>query len=289
MPDVALVTYRELPDLNPDDHPLRAELVARGARVHAVRWDDPAVDWRGFDVVMLRSCWDYHRRTTEFRDWLATLERVGRRLWNPAAVVRWNLDKSYLRDLRAAGVAVPDTVWIEPGRAPDLTALVASRPWERAVVKPRISLSAHDTWVTDRDGAAGDQERFARLVAERGRGGALVQEFVPEVTRTGELSLVYIAGRFSHAVCKRAGPDDFRVQHQYGGSAQPVTTSQVARRDAEQALAAIPGDWLYARVDGVERDDHLMVMELEVIEPELFLVWSPEGVRRFAAAILERA
>ena len=285
MPDVALVTYAELPNLNPDDHPLRAELAGRGARAHAVRWDDAAVDWREFDVVVLRSCWDYHRRTAEFRDWLAARERAGTRLWNPAAVVRWNLDKSYLRDLRAAGVAVPDTLWIEPGTAPDLERLVASRPWERAVVKPRISLSAHDTWITDRAGAARDQERFARLVAER---GALVQEFVPEITAAGELSLVYVDGRFSHAVCKRAGPDDFRVQHQYGGRAEPVAASAAARRGAEQALAALPGAWLYARVDGVERDGRLMVMELEVIEPELFLVWSGEAVRRLADAILSR-
>ena len=286
MPDVALVTYAELPDLNPDDHPLRATLTARGARAHAVRWDDAAVDWAGFDVVVLRSCWDYHRRTTEFRDWLAARERAGTRLWNPAAVVRWNLDKSYLRDLRSAGVAVPDTLWIEPGSAPDLARVVRSQPWERAVVKPRISLSAHDTWITDRSGAAGDQERFARLVRER---GVLVQEFVPEITAAGELSLVFVDGRFSHAMCKRAGPDDFRVQHQYGGRAEPVAASARARREAEQALAVVPGPWLYARVDGVERDGRLIVMELEVIEPELFLVWSSEADQRLAEAILARA
>lgn len=285
MPDVALVTYAELPDLNPDDHPLRDALLARGARPHAVRWDD-RVDWSRFDVVVLRSCWDYHRRTDEFRAWLADRERAATPLWNPVPVVRWNLDKAYLRDLRAAGSAVPDTIWIEPGRAPNLAELVAAQPWPRAVVKPRISLSAHDTWVTDRRGAARDQERFAGLVADR---GALVQEFVPEVTRDGELSLVYIAGRFSHAVRKRAGADDFRVQHQYGGWAEPVAASAVARRGAAQALDALPGPWLYARVDGVEREGRLLVMELEAIEPELFLVWSPRAADRFAAAILERA
>ncbi len=286
MPDVALVTYAELPDLNPDDHPLRAELMARGARTHAVRWDESGVDWRRFDVVVLRSCWDYHLRVPEFRDWLAARERAGTRLWNPAAVVRWNIDKSYLRELQAAGVAVPDTIWIEPGRAPDLATLIASRPWDRAVVKPRISLSAHETWITDRERAVRDQERFARLVAQR---GVLVQEFVPEVVGTGELSLVYLSGGFSHAVCKRTGPDDFRVQHQYGGSAVPVTATDMVLGGAARALAAVPGPWLYARVDGVERDGRLVVMELEVIEPELFLVSSDDAARRFATAILARA
>jgi hypothetical protein len=286
MPDVALVTYGELPDLNPDDHPLRTELTARGARTHAVRWDDPSIDWSRFDVIVLRSCWDYHLRTLEFRGWLAAQQRAGTPLWNPAAVVRWNLDKTYLRDLQQAGVAVPDTIWLERGPAPDLTALVSSQPWGRAVVKPRISLSAHDTWITDRDGAARDQERFARLAAER---GVLVQEFVPEVMTAGELSLVYVDGRFSHAVCKRAGRDDFRVQRQYGGSAEPVAASAVALSGAARALAAVPGPWLYARVDGVERNGRFLVMELEVIEPELFLVWSADAARRFADAILTRA
>lgn len=286
MPDVALVTYAGLPDLNPDDHPLRDALHARGAQAHAVQWDDSRIDWSRYDVVVLRSCWDYHRRTAEFRGWLTARERDATPMWNPVPVVQWNLDKSYLRDLQAAGNAVPDTIWIEPGRAPRLAELVVARPWTRAVVKPRISLSAHDTWVTDRDGAAHDQERFDSLVAER---GALVQEFVPEVTRDGELSLIYIAGRFSHAVRKRAGPDDFRVQHQYGGSAEPVAPSAVAQRGAARALDVLPGSWLYARVDGVEREGRFLVMELEAIEPELFLVWSPEAAARLASAILERA
>lgn len=286
MADVALVTYSELPDLNPDDHPLRATLTARGARVHAVRWDDPHADWSAFHVVVLRSCWDYHRRTAEFRDWLTARDRGGTHLWNPPAVVRWNLDKSYLRGLDLAGVGVPDTIWLEPGPAPDLAALVAARPWQRAVVKPRISLSAHDTWVTDRTSATRDQERFARVVEER---GALVQEFMPEVTGSGELSLVYVAGRYSHAVCKRTGPGDFRVQRQYGGSDEPVQASAVALDGADRALLAVPGPWLYARVDGVERGGRFVVMELEMIEPELFLAWSEAAVRQLAEAILARA
>jgi glutathione synthase/RimK-type ligase-like ATP-grasp enzyme len=283
MTDVALVTYQHLPDLNPDDHPLRDALTALGAATRAVRWDEPGIDWPRFDAVVLRSCWDYHQRLTEFRDWLRALDRGGARLWNPADVVRWNLDKTYLRDLRSAGIPVPDTVWLDAGAAPDLGGLLETRSWARAVVKPRVSLSAHDTWVTDSARAAADQARFAALVRSR---GALVQEFVPEVTAHGELSLMHVAGAFTHAVKKRAGPDDFRVQRQYGGSAEPVAASAVALEGARRALAVVPGPWLYARVDGVERDGRFVVMELEVIEPELFLVWSSEAAHRFAQAIL---
>jgi glutathione synthase/RimK-type ligase-like ATP-grasp enzyme len=283
MTDVALVTYQQLPDLNPDDHPLRDALTALGAATHAVRWDDSGVDWRRFDAVVLRSCWDYHLHLAEFRAWLGAIERSGARLWNPVAVVRWNLDKTYLRDLQAAGIPVPDTVWLEAGAAPDLGGLLDTRPWARAVVKPRVSLSAHDTWVTDAARAADDQARFAALVRSR---GALVQEFMPEVTVDGELSMMHVAGAFTHAVRKRAGPDDFRVQRQYGGSAEPVAASERALEGARRALAVVPGPWLYARVDGVERDGRFIVTELEVIEPELFLVWSSEAAQRFARAIL---
>ena len=189
MPVAALVTYARQPHLNPDDLPLLSELDRLGWVGRAVRWDDPATRWADFDAVILRSCWDYHLRPVEFRRWLDTLEAGGVRLWNPVPVVRWNLDKGYLRDLVARDVAVPGTAWLEAGPAPDLHALLAEHGWARAVVKPRISVAGHQTWVTEGAHAGGDQARFAQLTAE---GGVLVQEFVPEVVAAGELSLVYI-------------------------------------------------------------------------------------------------
>jgi glutathione synthase/RimK-type ligase-like ATP-grasp enzyme len=285
--EIALVTYRQLPDLHPDDHPLRDALRALDAKVHAVCWDEAGVDWAGFDAVVLRSCWDYYLRFGEFRRWLDELERAGTRLWNPPAVVRWNYDKIYLADLAGDGVLLPGTEWLAPGDRRNLGAVLETRGWDRAVVKPRVSASGHETWLTDRRRVAEDEPRVARLVAAE---GALIQEFVPEVMTAGELSLVYLAGEFSHAVRKRAGPGEFRVQERFGGWTEPATVGVAAREAGKRALARVPGPWLYARVDGVERDAgrQFLVMELEVFEPSLFLQGVPEAAGRLARAIVSR-
>ena len=286
--ETALVTYPNLPDLNPDDHLLRDALRALGAGVHAVSWDDPAVGWTSFDAVVLRSCWDYHLRFAEFGRWLDRLEADGARLWNPPGVVRWNYDKTYLRDLAGDGVLLPGTEWLAPGDTADLPGLLSARGWEQAVVKPQVSASAYETWLTDRHRSATDQPRLARLLET---GGVLVQEFVPEVMTAGELSLIYIAGDFSHAVRKRAGAGEFRVQERFGGWAEPATADAAALEAGRRALARVPGPWLYARVDGVERDGEarFLVMELEMFEPQLFLEFSPPAAQRLAEAIIARS
>jgi hypothetical protein len=152
--EIALVTYPKLPDLNPDDHPLRDALRARGAVVRAVSWDATAVDWARFDAVVLRSCWDYHLRFAEFGRWLDTLAQEGARLWNPAGVVRWNFDKSYLRALDGDGVLLPATEWLAPGAAPDLVRLLVARGgskrWSSRRSRPRRTRPGAPTAATPR-------------------------------------------------------------------------------------------------------------------------------------------
>lgn len=285
MPEVAFVTYREHPQLTSDDRPLTAELERLGWGAGAYCWDEPGVHWAGFAAVVLRSCWDYHLRPDEFLDWLAMLDASGATLWNPTAVVRWNLDKHYLRELEAGGVAIPGTAWFEARQIPDLQGLLEERGWMDVVIKPTVSAAGHETWRSGVAQARADQVRLNHLVAT---GGVLIQEFIPEVVTQGELSLVYLAGHYSHAVRKRPAAGDFRVQERFGGSSDPDQATATARAAAERALAAVPGDWLYARVDGVERDGAFLVMELEVIEPSLFLAGAPDAARRFAQGIVER-
>ena len=286
MPDVAFVTYREHPQLIPDDRPLLAELdrLGWGARAHC--WDEPGVDWTRFAAVVLRSCWDYHLRPTEFRAWLARLDEAGVRLWNPTSVVRWNLDKHYLRQLAASGVAIPGTAWFEVREVPDLQLLLEERGWTDAVIKPTVSAAGYETWRTNVHQVRADQVRLAHLVATS---GVLIQEFVPEVVTEGELSLVYLAGEYSHAVRKRPAAGDFRVQERSGGTMASDRASDRARAGAERALATIPGEWIYARVDGVERGEEFLVMELEVIEPSLFFAEEPLAAGRLVEAIVARS
>jgi glutathione synthase/RimK-type ligase-like ATP-grasp enzyme len=296
-PRVALATYAALPALNDDDQLLLAALVHAGASAAPAVWDDPAVDWSRFDVVVVRSCWDYHLRHDAFLAWLSRVDASGARLVNPVALLRWNADKRYLRALERDGIALVPTAWVERvahgTSAPMLAALLAQRGWSEAVVKPAISASAHDTWRTSRVGAARDERRFSELLATS-RAGVLVQPFVPEVALSGELSLVFLGGAFSHATLKRPAAGDFRVQWEHGGSADPVDPPRALVRDAESVLAAAARqsgvashEVAYARVDGVERAGRLVLMELECLEPHLFLSYRVGAADDLARAVME--
>ena len=234
---IALVTCAEHPDLSPDDRLLAAALARRGFRPVPALWDDPDLRWVEHDAVVLRSCWDYHYRADAFRRWLDRLEREGARVYNRLGTVRWNMRKTYLRDLEAAGVPVTGTVWVAAGSASTLREIAHRTGWDTLVVKPTVSASAFETWLVERGGAAADEERFARLLGER---DLMVQPFLPAVVAEGELSLVFISGRFSHAVRKRAKAGDFRVQEEHGGTAEREEVAPDLVRQAARALAVAP-------------------------------------------------
>lgn len=255
----ALVTWRGLPDLAADDRLLRDALVRRGAGVHAVVWDDPAVDWNAYDAIVVRSTWDYHTRVEEFGAWIGRLE--GRPLWNPPDVLRWNTHKSYLLDLEKQGVPIVPTRLVRRGEPmPDV-------PWADVVVKPAVSATAHHTV---RGLTAMDCD-------------LLIQPFVPEIVDGGELSFIFLGRRFSHAVRKRPRAGDFRVQAEFGGSAERFEPPGELLAQAGAIAATLGTQWLYARIDAIVRDGRLMLMELEAVEPSLFL--DGEAAERFADAL----
>jgi hypothetical protein len=262
---VALVTCARIPDLTADDRLLAAALGERGAAVSAEIWDADA-DWASFDRVVLRSVWDYHLRADAFGAWLEARSADGTVLLNPAALVRWNMHKRYLDDLAAAGHAVIETVRLARGGS--LAAVLDERGWDDAVVKPAVSASAHRTFRVSRAQSA---SRQADLDAVLGDGEALVQPLAPEILDAGEWSIVFVAGAFSHAVRKRGAAGEFRVQEEYGGHATPGDPGPSVVAQAAAALGAAPGRATYARVDGIVRDGAFVLMELELIEPVLYL------------------
>lgn len=282
---IAFVTHAGLPGLAADDQLAVAELSRRGAEVEPAVWDDPGVRWAGFDAVVLRSCWDYHRRLPEFLAWLERMEKEGVPLWNPAAVVRANVDKEYLAGLAAAGIPVVPTLRVEKGSAADLAAILEERGWDEVVVKPAVSASAFQTWRTSRAQAAAEQRSFEELLSGS---GALIQPFLPEIQTGGEWSFIFLGGEFSHAVLKRPQEGDFRVQEHLGGSSRAAAPGETLIAQARAVTEKIPEPWLYARVDGVETEAGFLLMELELTEPSLFLGSDPEAPGRFAAAILAR-
>ncbi|MFO0934321.1 MAG: hypothetical protein U1E39_16665 [Planctomycetota bacterium] len=284
-PRLAVVTCAEYPDLCDDDRRLLPALEAVGLDAEPVVWDREA-RWPRFDGVLLRSPWDYFLASPAFLAVLDGLARAGVRCWNDPALVRWNADKRYLRALEARGVATVPTLWFDAPPAPaELAARVAAAGWDEVVAKPTVSAGA---WRTLRLARADLAATSLPALPPSGGAGWMVQPFLPEVVADGELSFVFVDGTFSHAVRKEAKAGDFRVQWTHGGRETPVEASPALVAQAAAALAAAPDAGLYARVDGVVRGGRLWLMELELIEPYLYLGHAPTAAARLAAALARR-
>jgi glutathione synthase/RimK-type ligase-like ATP-grasp enzyme len=285
-PSIALVTYEPLPALTDDDRLFASALEVRGTHVVPVVWSDERVEWGSFDAVVVRSCWDYFLRAGEFFAWLARLERERAVVFNDVRTLRWNADKTYLRDLERLGVPVVPTHWMASGAVESLRDIRRRTGWSELVVKPSISGSAHETW---RASPGDEHADDARLGAMTASGGVLVQPLVDVIADEGEWSIVFIGGEYSHAVLKRPRSGDFRVQIEHGGSVERTDPSSELVAQARAALLAAPTTpTLYARVDGCVVDDELLLMELELIEPVLFLGTSAGAADRLADAVLAR-
>jgi glutathione synthase/RimK-type ligase-like ATP-grasp enzyme len=268
------------------DRPVVDRMLAdRSVPARWVCWDDPSVDWSSFTGAWIRSPWDY---TTRHRQFLAWVERAGSatRVWNPPDVVAWNSHKSYLCDLAGRGVPVVPTVVVAGGQALDLGALATAQGWGEVVVKPAVSVGAIGAHRVARGGMGAWTARHA---TEAPPGGdRLVQPLMAEVA-DGETSMIAVEGRITHAVRKVPAPGDFRVHVEYGGQESPHRPSDAEYALAEQALAAVGADLLYARVDCVTTSDGPLLMELELIEPSLFLPLAPPAaVAALADSVVAR-
>ncbi|MFK0168003.1 RimK family alpha-L-glutamate ligase [Streptomyces sp. NPDC090306] len=291
-PRVALATCRTAPQVNPDrDLPVLVEELCRaGAEASARVWDDPAVDWAAFDLVVIRSTWDYSWRAAEFVAWAEKCGQVTR-IVNPAAVVRWNTDKRYLGELAAAGVPTVSTRYVAPGEQVEL-------PGDHEfVVKPTSGAGARFAARYLPGELPAARAQIARMHAEGLT--AMVQPYARNIDVTGERALLYVGGGLLHASRKGAvltpgtPYDERKVAHP---GLERWTPTEAERGVAERALAAVPDaastgrELLYARVDLVDGDDgRPVVMELELVEPNFFLWLHPGSVRAVAAAIMAAA
>lgn len=281
---VALATCREYPDLDDDDRTVIAALAAEGIAARAEVWDDESVDWHRYDLVVVRSTWDYVDRGDEFLAWAASVPRLA----NPAPVLRWNTDKRYLRDLTAAGVPVVPTTWLEPGDGVALPAVGSH------VVKPSVGNGSKDAGRFDLGDPAERELAVKHVQRLLDRGAtAMVQPYLGAVDTAGETALVYLGGAFSHALRKEpllSGPDtavDGLFRPERISAATPNGTERAVACRVVAAASEIVGEpLLYARVDLLpDAAGRPAVLELEAAEPSLFLTHHDGAARRFAAVI----
>jgi len=251
-------------------------------------WDDASVDWSIFDAIVIRSTWNYFDKPTEFTAWLQHIESAGLPLLNPLKVIRWNMVKTYLRQMEAEGLRIVPTAWVEQHTAPDLAQIVAERGWGDVLIKSTISGGAKGIHQVPAGQAAAHQSVLAEMAQAC---PIMIQPVLPEI-RDGEISVLFAGGVFAHSVRKFPADGNIFVQRTHGGYEVPYQPSaaliaeaagviEVARRlSGEQTI-------VYARVDGVLINGHFTLMELEVLEPALFVDYAPAAADQFAAAIAE--
>ena len=279
---IVLATAADQSEITASDRLYADALERRGVRVTGAPWDGPGAAFDGAAAVVIRSTWGYYRASEAFRDWTEAMSAACR-LFNPIALVRWNMRKDYIGRLAAASVRVPQTHFVACESAA-IEKVFAETSWSRAVVKPMTGASGYSVELVAPERV---DEAVSRLAAEAHASGVLVQEFLPEIA-DGELSLIYFDGIFSHAVRKRPPQGEFRVNSRFGATRSAETPPREVAEQGAAALRALPELPLYARVDGVVRDGALIVIEVEVLEPALFLEFEPSSADRFAEATLRR-
>lgn len=277
---VAFLTYKKRPQLMADDALCVPLLAARGISVEAHPWDEQTTDWSKFDAIVLRSTWDYYLRQGEFLSWIQARENDGARIFNPPHVLRWNTNKSYLRELEAKGVPIVPTRWIDSPeqKLPDFDKI----GWQEIVLKPAIGAGGFDATRHLACDTASIQTARSKLA---GRYPLLAQPFLKEVLTAGELSFLFLGGAYSHAVVKRPASGNFLVQYDHGGTANEISPAPEWIAAAEKVIQSAPGPLLYARVDMLTQSGKLLLGELEVTEPSLFLDQNPNAPLAFANAL----
>lgn len=281
MPTIAFLTMHSLDGFECDDELAIEPLRHLGIEVISIPWRGPT-DWRQFDAVVVRSPWDYQSRFQEFLSVLRTIEHSGTPLWNPLPLMEWNLHKSYLLELQSRGVPIVPTL-----RGRDLTVerlqrLPADMGTPEIVIKPIVGAGAQRThrlrypWST----AAGEA-----AVADHATSEYLAQPYLPTIADEGEYSLIYFQGDLSHAILKTPKPGDFRSQEEFGSRLTPITPDAQLRSHGDRVMAALPTPPLYARVDLIRNNDGFALMEVELVEPALYLSKSPGSAERFATAL----
>ncbi len=282
---VAFLTLHDPSGFVIDDELAVLPLARRGIHVDTLPWDRADVDWRQYALVVIRSTWDYPHNARAFLNVLETIERLGVHLENGSEIVRWNMQKSYLRDLAGRGIETVPTFWREGLRRGELVPLFEELRSDQGVIKPVMGANAQGAWRLDAKRARELAPEIESYFAGR---PLMMQPFERGIVEEGEYSMIYLNGKHSHSILKTPKHGDFRVQEEHGSEIIPIAPEPALLDAGNAAIAAIGQKLLYARVDLVRSGDTFRVMELELVEPSMYLRIDAGAPDRFADAIASR-
>ena len=259
-------------------------LQSKGFDITAAIWDDPTVDWTKYNVALLKTPWDYHFKYEEFKNWLNKIEAIGIKLLNDFNMVRWNMDKHYLKEISSAGFDVIPSFFIDKGWNGELLLFFNALQTEQLIIKPCVSAGSKNTIILHKDNCLREKSVVSSLVAES---DYIIQPLMPQI-QDGEWSFIFFNGRYSHTIIKKPKAGDFRVQQHFGGTIIPVHPKQKYVDRAADYLRHFAKNAFYARVDGLMVKDEFVLMELELIEPFLYLSYGKNAVEYYCNALQEQ-
>ena len=261
---------------------LKSAFEAQGLKVDITYWDNPTYEWQETKSVLFRTIWDYFERFDEFWDWLKQV-KTKTRLINSYELIKWNIDKHYLKDISSWGIETVPTYFADKGCNMKLHEIAKRNQWKDLVIKPAISASAFKTYKILANEIQANEKLFNSLVQER---NMLVQPYFETITQLGEASLMVFDGKFTHAILKKAQPGDFRVQDDFGGTVHNYIPTKAEINFAEKVFETCKTKPVYGRVDIVwDNDKNFYLSELEIIEPELWIRNYPKCAERIAEAV----
>jgi len=267
-----------------EDQLVKNALEKKGLKVLRTSWDNPAIDWSETTFILFRTIWDYFDRFNKFIQWLESAN-IKTRMINPYKTIKWNMDKHYLDDLEKNGINTPPTLFIETGDQRSLLEIVTKTNWNEFILKPAVSGAGRHTYRIHKETIADHEAIFRNLIKNE---AMLLQEFQRNIITKGEVAIILIGGKFSHAILKKAKAGDFRVQDDFGGTVHDYLASAEEIAFSEAVISTCDPVPVYARVDLIwDNQNKLCVSELEMIEPELWFRKKPGAADLLADEIIK--
>lgn len=280
MQKIVFLSCNKIKGFHNSDEVIRIAMEKSDFEVDVKDWDAD-VDWSKYDALIFRSTWDYFEREVEFRAFLEKLETIDVKIFNNLNVVNKNIHKFYLKEFEELGVNIIPSIFISKSSNKKLIEYLPS-DWNKLVIKPAFSGGAYLTKLFDRDQLAHIEEEYKQHLKE---GDFIIQKFIPEIQTEGEISLLFFNKQYSHAIIKKPVDGDFRVQSQFGGKYSSYNATQKLIDTATHIMSLEKEELLYARVDGVLVKDEFFLMELELIEPDLFTLFDEDAAGLFVSAL----